>query len=73
MGLTGGDYTVIYSGHHVSGFAVSPFTGHYIVAECNDYTTNSSILFLDDYGQTIDTATAGVGAFKFLFCSYITQ
>ncbi len=73
VGLTGGDYTVIYSGHHVSGFAVSPFTGHYIVAECNDYTTNSSILFLDDYGQTIDTATAGVGAFKFLFCSYITQ
>ena len=68
-----GDYTVIYSGHHISGFAVIPFTGHFIVAESNDFTTNSSILILDESGEIIDTQASGIGAFKFLFCSYITQ
>ncbi len=68
-----GDFQELYSGEHVTAFSVIPFTNHPVVAECNDYVTNSTIKILDADGRVLDSKSVGIGAFKFIFCTYLSE
>lgn len=68
--LTTHEITQVYDGEYVFGVGFSPYSGNLFISEANEMQTNSTINISNPKLQSIvDRATAGVGAFKFMFIS----
>ncbi len=74
LNLDSGEITNIYDGEYVYGVGVSPATKNMFISEANGFTTNSMINIVNTQTESvINTPTAGVGAFRFLFVSYYEE
>lgn len=70
---TGNYESVVPAGQDYYSVGVSPVTGNVYYSEANGYTSNSTLFVYDQKNdQVIDTKVAGVGAYRYLFFSYLT-
>ena len=70
---TGSYESAVPAGQDYYSVGVSPVTGNVYYSEANGYTSNSTLFVYDQKNnQVIDTKVAGVGAYRYLFFSYLT-
>lgn len=71
LDINSGDIKKIASGEYLYSVGVSHYSKNIFTSEANGFTTNSTIHILDQEQGEVGSATAGVGAFRYLFVSYI--
>ncbi len=66
--------TEVHRGEYLYSVGVSPASGHLFTSEANGFTTNSTLKVIDmTTGDMVNSATVGVGTFRYLFYSYLDE
>ncbi len=68
-----GTIATVIQGKNIFSVGASPYSGNIFTSEANGFVTNSTVNIVkgNDFSK-VDSQTAGIGTFRYLFYSYIT-